>query len=136
MKALLIFSGQIWKKTILTLQALTLKLRSLNQTCISSKSIIQLTKTTFKDSAVFIENNTVETRLRGKSEFCGQLVFIHPADWPGPPYIPIVWAIHPGCGASSVSCIHGCNSQGCTVLGAGRVAECLQRSVFSQPGCS
>ena len=50
---------KIWleniKKTILTLQASRLKLNRLDQTCISSKSIMQLTKTIFSDSADFIE---------------------------------------------------------------------------------
>ena len=43
-----------------TLQALRLKLKSLNQACISSKSIMQLTKTIFSDSDIFIEKKTVE----------------------------------------------------------------------------
>ena len=37
MKAFLIFSGQILKKIIITLQAMRFKLNCLNQTCISSK---------------------------------------------------------------------------------------------------
>ncbi len=43
------------KKTIITLQALRLKLNSLNQHCISLKLIMQLTKTIHPDSATFIE---------------------------------------------------------------------------------
>ena len=46
---------KIWpeniKKAIITLQALIFKLNMLNETCISSKSIMQLTKTIFPDSA-------------------------------------------------------------------------------------
>ena len=69
MRAFLIFSGQILKKTIVTLQALRLKLNSLNQTCTSSKSIMQLAKTSFSDSVIFIEKKRVENRLWAKSEF-------------------------------------------------------------------
>ena len=60
---LLIFSGQILKKTIITLQVLIFKLNMLNQTCISPKSIMQHTKTIFSDSAIFIEKNRRENRL-------------------------------------------------------------------------
>jgi hypothetical protein len=63
------FSGEISKKSIITLQALRFKLNCLNQTCISSKSIMQLTKTIFHDSAIFIEEKWVENRLWRKSEF-------------------------------------------------------------------
>jgi hypothetical protein len=45
---------------------------SLNQTCISSKSIMQLTKTIFPDSASFIEKKRVENRLWRKVNFCGE----------------------------------------------------------------
>ena len=57
------------KKDFIILQALRLKLKRLNQTRISSKSIMQLTKTILFDSAVFIEKKTVENRLRAKREF-------------------------------------------------------------------
>ena len=64
---------KIWteniKKTFTTLQALRFKLSHLNQTWISFKSIMHLTKTIFFDSAIFIEKKTVETRLWAKSEF-------------------------------------------------------------------
>ena len=40
MEASLIFTCQILKRTIITLQALKLKLKSPNQTCISSKTIM------------------------------------------------------------------------------------------------
>ena len=67
MKAFLIFSSQIFKKTI-TLQGLRLKLMRLNYTCTSLKSIIKLTKTSFSDSSIFIEKKTIENRLLAKSE--------------------------------------------------------------------
>ncbi len=60
---------EILKKAIITLQALRFKLNCLNQTCISLKSIMQLTKTIFPDSAIFIEKKRVENRLWRKSEF-------------------------------------------------------------------
>ena len=59
----LIFSGQIW-----------MNLNTLNQTCTSLKSIIQLTKTIFPDSVVFIEKKRVENWLWRKSAFCGEKV--------------------------------------------------------------
>ncbi len=49
------FSDLNLKKTIITLQALRFKLNCLNQTCVSLKSILQLAKTIFPDSATFIE---------------------------------------------------------------------------------
>jgi hypothetical protein len=55
---------KIWpenfKKTIITLLALRFKLNSLNQTCVSLKSRMQLAKTIFPDSATFIEKKRVE----------------------------------------------------------------------------
>jgi hypothetical protein len=58
---------KIWpensKKTIITLQALRFKLNCLNQTYISLKSIMQLTKTIFPDSAIFIAKKRVENRF-------------------------------------------------------------------------
>ena len=45
------------KKAAITLQTLRLKLNRLNETCISSKSIMQLTKTIFSDSAIFAVEN-------------------------------------------------------------------------------
>ena len=48
MKAFLIFSGQNYEKTIITLQAFGFKLYSLNQTCISSKLIMQLLRQCFQ----------------------------------------------------------------------------------------
>ena len=62
------------KKTIITLQALRFKLNCLNQTCLSLKSIMQLTKTIFPDSVIFIEKKRVENRVWRKSAFCGEKV--------------------------------------------------------------
>ena len=56
-------SGQILQMIIITLQALILKLTSLNRTCTSSKPIMQLTKTIFSDSAILIEKNTAGNQL-------------------------------------------------------------------------
>ncbi len=63
MMAFLIFSGQFLKKTIITLQALRLKLDSLNQTDKSLKLIMQLTMTIYPVPATFIEKKTVENQL-------------------------------------------------------------------------
>jgi hypothetical protein len=49
-------------------------LNHLNQTCISLKSIIQLTKTIFLESATYIENKRIDNRLWRKSAFCGKKV--------------------------------------------------------------
>ena len=73
----LIFSGQIWKKSVINLQALRLKLKRLDQTFISSKSKIQLTKTIFSDSDIFIEKKTLENRLWAKSELLWAIFSIH-----------------------------------------------------------
>ena len=59
----MIFSGQNLKKSIIALQALRLKLDSVNKTCMSSKLSMLLFKTIFSDSAIFIEKKTVENRL-------------------------------------------------------------------------
>ncbi len=59
MMVVLIFSGQILKKTSIPLQTLRLKLNCLNQSCISLKSIMQLTNTNSPDSATFIESEKV-----------------------------------------------------------------------------
>ena len=71
-KVMMIFF-KIWpqniKKAIITLQAWIFKLNDPNQTCISSKSIKQLTKTIFFDSAIFFEKKKVKNRLWAKSEF-------------------------------------------------------------------
>ncbi len=69
------FSGQNLKKTIITLQALRFKLTYLNQTCLSSKSIMQLTKTFLPDSASFIEKRNLKEgrKLTGeKVHGCGE----------------------------------------------------------------
>ena len=58
------------------MQALTLKLNSLKESCTSLKSIVQLTKTIFPGSAIFIEKKTVENQLWAKSEFLGPKQFI------------------------------------------------------------
>ena len=56
---------KIWpeniEKAFITLQALRLKLNCLDQTCISPKSIMQLTKAISFDSVIFIKKKTVET---------------------------------------------------------------------------
>jgi hypothetical protein len=43
------------KKSIMTLQILKIKLKSLNQTCISSRLIMQIPKTILLDPPIFIE---------------------------------------------------------------------------------
>jgi hypothetical protein len=53
------------KITMITLQALRFKLNTLNKTCISLKSIMQLTKPIFLDSATFMEEKRVK-------KFCGE----------------------------------------------------------------
>ena len=63
-----ILAWEIWK-TVITLQILTFKQNCLSQSWISLKSIVQLTKTIFQNSAIFIEKRWVENRLWGKSEF-------------------------------------------------------------------
>ena len=83
MKAFFIFSGQIFKKTIITLQTWRFKLKSLNQTYISSKSIMQLTKTIFSDSVIFIEKKRVEIQLWQNVNFGGKKkIFIRAATMP------------------------------------------------------
>jgi hypothetical protein len=52
-----------------SLQALRFKLNCLNQACISLKSTMQLTKTSFPDSAALIEKKRVKNRLWRKSKF-------------------------------------------------------------------
>ena len=58
---------KIWPENIkgafIRLQASRFKLNDLNQTCISLKSILQLTKTIFFDSAIFVEKMRVENWL-------------------------------------------------------------------------
>ena len=56
MMAFLNISGRGFKKTIISLQALWIKLSSLNQTCILSKSMLQISRTTFPGYAVFFEH--------------------------------------------------------------------------------
>ena len=71
------------KKAFITLRALRLKLYSLNQTYIYSKSIIvQLTKTMFSDSAILIEKKNVESQLWARSNnFCRQIKMHHTVPW-------------------------------------------------------
>ena len=57
------------RKTVITLQILKFKQNGLSQSWISSKSIMQLTKTIFQNSAIFIEKKCIENRLWGKSAF-------------------------------------------------------------------
>ena len=66
---LLEISGQIFKKVIITLQTLRIRQKRLNQTCTSSKSIMQVTRTIFPDSANFIEKKRVEVEIVGKSAY-------------------------------------------------------------------
>ena len=49
--------------------------KGLEQTYISSKLIMQLTKIIFSDSAIFIEKKTVENRLWAKVSFCQQFFY-------------------------------------------------------------
>ena len=66
----LTFSGRNLKKAVINLQALRHKLKCLNETCISSKSIMLLPKTILPDSAIFVEKKKiVGDRLWAKSEF-------------------------------------------------------------------
>jgi hypothetical protein len=53
MMTFLIFAEMI--SIIITLQVLRLRLNSLNQTYLSLKSIMQLTRTTFHDSVAFMK---------------------------------------------------------------------------------
>ncbi len=71
--------GQILKKTVISLQALRFKLKCLDQSCISSKSSMQLAWTIFSDSATFNEKKRLENRLWPRSEF----------SWPKKKYI--IW---------------------------------------------
>jgi hypothetical protein len=67
----------IFKKTVITLQALRFKLKCLNQTCISLKSSMQFARTIFSDSASFIEKKRVENRCGQKVNFRGQKKLNH-----------------------------------------------------------
>ena len=55
------------KKAIITLQAWRLKLKSFNQACISSKSIMQITMTIFAESAIVIEIKNCRKSFVGKN---------------------------------------------------------------------
>ena len=61
---------KIWpdnsKKAFITLQAFTFRPKRLNETCTSLKSIMQLTRTIFPDSAIFIEKKLLEWSCMGK----------------------------------------------------------------------
>ena len=83
MMGFLKFSGQILKKTIITLQALRFKLKCLNQTCLSLKSIVQRIMTIFPDSASFVEKKRLENRLWRKSEFLWRKKNISSGGWVG-----------------------------------------------------
>ena len=80
-------ASKIWpeniRKAIITLQELIFKLNMLNQTCISSKSIMQFTSTIFSDSAIFIEKLRVENRLWAKKEFLWKKNSSHSPSFPG-----------------------------------------------------
>ena len=77
MRIFLKFWPEKIKKTVITLQALRFKHNILSQTCISSKSIMQLTEKIFPDFAIFIEKKWVENRLLKKSDFLwGKTLFI------------------------------------------------------------
>ena len=67
------------------MQALRFKLKILNPTCRSSKSIKQLTDTIFVESAIFVEKKRVENRLWAKSEFWGQKKMHHLHPFLSPP---------------------------------------------------
>ena len=85
------------KKAFISLQALRLKLNSLNQTCISLKSIMQVTKTIFSYSAIFIEKKTAEDLLWAKSEFFWEKHFNHPSRKSMPRHDFAVWIQSKGC---------------------------------------
>ena len=57
------------RKTVITLQILRFKRNWLSQSWISSKSIMELTKSLFQNSVIFIEKKWVENQLWGKSAF-------------------------------------------------------------------
>ena len=63
MTVFLIFIGQILEKIVITLQLLRFKQKCLRQRWISSKSIMQLTKTFPPNSAIFIEKKWVEKSI-------------------------------------------------------------------------
>ena len=72
------------RKTVITLQILRFKQNCLSQSWISSKSIMQLTKTIFQNFANFIEKEWLENRLWGKRGFCGGKELIHSRAGPQP----------------------------------------------------
>jgi len=57
------FLGQFFQKVIITLQKMRIKTNLINQTCFSLKSMMQYSKTTFSESAIFSEKNLVENRV-------------------------------------------------------------------------
>ena len=70
------------RKTVVTLQIFRFKQNCLSQSWISSKSIMQLTKTIFQNSAIFIEKKWVENRLWGKSGFLwGKRIYSLISSW-------------------------------------------------------
>ena len=83
MKAFFTFSGQILKKTFISLQAFRFKVKRLNQTCTSSKSTMQLTTTLCSASAIFIEKKWVENRSWPKKHASSACRAESAADHPG-----------------------------------------------------
>jgi hypothetical protein len=63
------YLGQKLKKNIITLQTSRFQLKTIDQICIASKSIMPLPYTIFLDSAIFIEKKTVANRLWRTVEF-------------------------------------------------------------------
>ena len=86
----------------------------LNQTDISSKSTMQLTKMIFSDSAIFIEKKTVENRCGQKVNCCGQKK-IHAG------LVPLAASCRAVLRASTLCCsavhhtsaLEGCKKSGC-----------------------
>ena len=75
MKAFLIFCRPNFEEDhhiFAGIEIMRFRLNSLNQACISSKLIMQLTKTNFSDSVIFIEKKSVENWLWAKVNFVGK----------------------------------------------------------------
>ena len=79
----------------ITLQASRFELNS--RTCLSSKSIMQLTETSFSNSVIFIEKQSIENRIWAKTNFYGQTNFF---SWSPPRLPPRQPPQYPGDGSS------------------------------------
>ena len=79
MKAFLIFSGQILKKTIITLQALRFMLNCLNQTYISSKSMCSLQRLFFQILSSSLQGADIHNFVSGP---CLQNITCLRSIWP------------------------------------------------------